>query len=314
MSLFHHASPLIPRKRAAWPQPPVASAADCLRLGLGLLGAACLVTAACLGQSPAELTHAPSGPPDARTIVQHASYNELHAGNGPHPFAYTVHSTDGSKRTTKRIMETRDGDMTRLLEQDGHPLDADKNAAELARLNKLRDNPDDQLRRHKKAQADSMREDEMVRLLPEAFLYTYKGMVPGPNGPCYRLAFAPNPDFHPPDRQAEVYHGMAGELWIDSAQQRMARLDAHMIADVNFGWGVVGRLFKGGTILVEQKDVGQGHWETTHQRLHLTGKILLVKDLDIDSTDDSSDFAPVPDAGYQAAIAMLEKTPIPAQP
>ena len=60
-------------------------------------------------------------------------------------------------------------------------------------------------------------------------------------------------DFIPPDREAQVYHGMAGELWIDCAQKRMSRLDAHLISDVNFGWGVIGRLYKGGTILVSRR-------------------------------------------------------------
>ena len=34
--------------------------------------------------------------------------------------------------------------------------------------------------RHKKEQEDSARGDEMVRMLPDAFLFTYEGMVEGP--------------------------------------------------------------------------------------------------------------------------------------
>jgi hypothetical protein len=146
----------------------------------------------------------------------------------------------------------------------------------------------------------------MVRLLPDAFIYHYEGMVDGPNGPCYRLSFKPNPNFTPPDREAEVYHGMEGELWIDQHQERMVKLDAHLIADVNFGWGILGRLFKGGTIVVEQKDVGSGHWETTHMRLRLQGKILMIKSLDFETTEDASDFEPVhPQMSYQDAVHLL---------
>ena len=65
-------------------------------------------------------------------------------------------------------------------------------------------------------------------------------MVPGPNGPAYRLALKPNPNFTPPDREADVYHGMEGELWIDKDQQRIVRFDAHLVQDVNFGWGILG--------------------------------------------------------------------------
>ncbi|MGC1360835.1 MAG: hypothetical protein WA826_06650, partial [Silvibacterium sp.] len=133
--------------------------------------------------------------------------------------------------------------------------------------------------------------------------------VEGPNGPCYRLSMKPDPSFSPPDREAEVYHGMAGELWIDQKQERMAKLNVHLIADVDFGWGIVGRLFKGGTILVGQTDVGQGHWEQNLLHLNLEGKILLIKSLTIDTTEEESNFAPVPaDWTYQdAARALLSE-------
>jgi hypothetical protein len=247
--------------------------------------------------------------PDALTIVRNASFNELKAGDGSHPFRYRLNSVDSGKSTVKEIIETRDGDMFRLLEQNGQPLSPDANAGDIARLVKLRDHPADQEKRHRKAQAEGERQNEMIKLLPEAFLYTDAGLVPGPNGPCYRLLFKPNPAYQPPDREGEVYHGMEGELWVDVSQQRMVKLDAHLVSDVNFGWGVVGQLYKGGTILVEQKDVGDHHWETTRQVLHLSGKILLIKSLSIQSTDLSDDFAPVPNDGYQAAIATLLAMP-----
>ena len=243
--------------------------------------------------------------PDPAQIVRDASWNELHAGSNGHPFRYRTHAVDSGKSTVREVVETRDGDVSRLLESADKPLSAQADAAERARLEKLRADPSAMSRKQQKAHAEDVRQNEMLRLLPDAFLYTLIGMVNGPNGPCYRLHFAPNPDFHPPDREAQVYHGMAGELWVDQAQHRIVRIDAHLIADVDFGWGIAGQLFKGGTILVEQQDVGDHHWETIHTQLHLHGKILLIKALDIDETDDSSGFAPVANDGYQAAITYL---------
>jgi hypothetical protein len=87
----------------------------------------------------------------------------------------------------------------------------------------------------------------------------------------------------------------------------MARLDAHLIADVNFGWGVIGRLYKGGTILVEQKDVGENHWETTHMKLNLTGKILMIHSVTFQTVEDGSDYKPAgPNLTYKDAIRILE--------
>jgi hypothetical protein len=107
---------------------------------------------------------------------------------------------------------------------------------------------------------------------------------------------------------------MAGELWIDQEQARMVRLDAHLIADVDFGWGVLGRLYKGGSILVEQADVGLHHWETTHMQLNLTGKALMFKSLSFKTQEDESNFHPVPkNIGYRDAIRMLEQPAAPEQ-
>lgn len=245
------------------------------------------------------------GVPNPDQIVKDASWNSLHAPSTGATFRYRIHEVDDGKSTVKEIVETRDGDVHLLLETGDKPLSPKAAAKERSRLEALRGDPSKWADKQKKSKAEDKRENEMVRLLPEAFTYKLLGMVPGPNGPCYRLSFEPNPNFNPPDREAQVYHGMAGELWIDQAQKRITRIDAHLIADVDFGWGIAGQLFKGGTILVEQRDVGGGDWETIHERLNLHGKILLFKSLTIDETDDSSDFQPVPAGTYQAAIIYL---------
>jgi hypothetical protein len=242
---------------------------------------------------------------DPTLLVKRASYNELHTAGG-HPVRYKLRKVDDGRITTKEIVETKDGDVARLIAVDDKPLPPDAEQAEIDRLNNLLAHPEIQEHRRKREQEDSNRENEMIRLLPDGFLYHFEGMAQGPNGPCYRLTFKPNPNFQPPDREAEVYHGMAGELWIDQREERMVKLEAHLIADVNFGWGILGKLYKGGSIAVEQKDVGNGHWEGTHMKLDLHGKALMIKTLTFETTEDASDFEPVrPEMGYQDAVHML---------
>jgi hypothetical protein len=246
---------------------------------------------------------------DPQKIVRDASWNELHTHSVGHSFSYLQRKLDPKGSQVRRIFETKDGDVARLLEKDGKPLSRDEEQAEIDRLNHLLDHPDVQEHKHKKEQEDGARGDEMVRMLPDAFLYTLEGMVEGPNGPCYRLQFKPNPAFTPPDREGEVYHGMVGELWVDQAQLRLVKIDAHLISDVNFGWGVLGRLYKGGSILVQNADVGLHHWETVHMKLNLQGKLLMMKSVDYSTTEDSSDFQMQPqELSYQEAIHLLEKS------
>jgi hypothetical protein len=282
------------------------------------LGASMLAGALCLGTGAVASCQALSqnGKPaiDPAKIVRDASYNELHATKPGRSFSYRQHKVDPKGSVVKEIFETKDGDVARLIEKDGKPLPPEEEQAEINRLNNLLAHPEVQEHRHKKEQEDSARGDEMVRMLPDAFLFTFDGMVEGPNGLCYRLQFKPNPAFTPPDREGEVYHGMVGELWVDQAQLRLVKIDAHLISDVNFGWGVLGRLYKGGSILVQNADVGLHHWETIHMKLNLQGKLLMLKSVDYSTTEDFSDFKVQPqELGYQEAIRLLQKIPGAAQ-
>jgi hypothetical protein len=282
------------------------------------LGASMLAAALFLGTATAAsgqaLSQNGNAAIDPAKIVRDASYNELHSSKPGRSFSYRQHKVDPKGSTVKEIVETKDGDVARLIEKDGKPLPAEEEQAEIDRLNNLLAHPEIQEHRHKKEQEDSARGDEMVRMLPDAFLYTFDGMVEGPNGLCYRLKFRPNPAFTPPDREGEVYHGMVGELWVDQAQLRLVKIDAHLISDVNFGWGVLGRLYKGGSILVQNADVGLHHWETIHMKLNLQGKLLMLKSVDYSTTEDFTDFKVQPqELGYQEAIRLLQKIPGAAQ-
>jgi hypothetical protein len=243
---------------------------------------------------------------DPLALVRRAVANELKTGNGNHPNRYKLHKIDDGHSSTTEIVETKDGEVRRLLATSDQPLSAEANQKEIDRLNNLLAHPEIQERKHKREQADNDRDDEMTRLLPDAFLYHFEGMAQGPSGPAFRLSLKPNPNFNPPDRQAEVYAGMAGELWIDQQRERMVKLDVHLIDDVNFGWGILGKLYKGGSILVQQEDVGNDHWEQNHFKLDLHGKALIFKPLEFEITEDETDFVPVPpDWSYQDAIRLL---------
>jgi hypothetical protein len=54
--------------------------------------------------------------------------------------------------------------------------------------------------------------------------------------------------------EAAILRGMAGKVRIDQAPARLTRLDAHLISNVDFGWGILGKLDEGGTIQIEQPD------------------------------------------------------------
>jgi hypothetical protein len=267
---------------------------------------------------PAWACSAPAQQPaalDPTALVRRAIQHRFDSEQNQPPLRYLLRKQDGPRDNTKDIIETRDGDVARLVALNGQPLSAQASQAELDRLHLLANHPEVQQHRKFREQKDADRVNRLMRLLPDAFVYHSEGMVPCAAGQCYHLSFSPNPRFTPPDVEAAILRGMAGEVWIDQAQERLARLDAHLISNVDFGWGILGKLDEGGTIKIEQADVGGRNWQVTLLKLNLRGKALMVKSLNIEITEQASHFSPVPvGIDYRQAIQLLEKSNGPIVP
>ena len=256
-------------------------------------------------------------PIDPTALVRRATQHRMDATRSHRPLRYLLRKTDELQNTTKDIIETKDGDVARLVAIHGQPLSAEAGQAEMDRLNTLAAHPEIQEHRRQREQKEAARVNRLMRLLPDAFLYRDEGTTACPTGgaTCHHLTFFPNPSFEPPDVEANIFRGLAGDLWIDQAQERLTRLDAHVIANVDFGWGILGKLDKGGTIQLEQSDVGNHDWELTTLKLNLKGKALMLKSLDIQLMEQASHFSQVPSGvDYRKAIQLLEKSEGPVAP
>ena len=256
----------------------------------------------------------PNQPQDPAALVRRAIQNREDAAKTHRPLRYLLRKTDDHRDATKDIIETDQGDVARLIAIDNKPLVTEANQAELDRLNTLANHPEIQEHRHQREQKDADRVNRLMRLLPDAFLYRDQGTCPCPTGTgtCHHLTFSPNPSFEPPDVEANIFRGLAGEVWIDQAQERLTRLDAHVIANVDFGWGILGKLDKGGTIQLEQSDIGNHDWELTSMKLNLRGKALMLKSFNIQLTEQATHFSQVPEGvDYRRAIQLLENSTTP---
>jgi hypothetical protein len=245
---------------------------------------------------------------DAVALVRHAVRHRLDADKTHRPLEYLLRRIDERHDSTKVVIETSDGDVARLVAINGKPLSPDAEKAELDRLDNLSNHPELQEHRRKSEQKDAARTTNLLSLLPDAFKYRFEGMLPCPSGQCYRLSFTPNPGFSPPNLEANIFRGIAGDLWVDQAQERLVRLDAHFIVDVDFGFGILGKLNKGGTVLLEQSSVGNNDWEPTGLKIHVGGKALMVRSFSFQITEETSHFSTVASGlHYRDAINLLKK-------
>jgi hypothetical protein len=257
----------------------------------------------------------PEGTP--RSWAEAAINNEVAIveSEGRIPLRYRQHKVDAKGDTTREIVETRDGTVARLIERNGQPLTAADDAGERDRLNAEIADPDAFFKHHKRDK--STREDvkQLIKLLPQAMIYTYApGQPQRPNaeGPQVVLDFRPDPNFHPPMMAADLLTGIEGRAWIDAHSHCMVRIEAHILHAVNFGFGVVAKIFPGGTVEFEQTRATGERWAYSHMEEHLTARILLVKTMPENTTMTSYDFRPMPTLmPYQDAVRMLLAMPVP---
>jgi hypothetical protein len=248
----------------------------------------------------------PAAHVDVNAVVRRAIQHRLDESKDHLPVRYVIRQSDGKQDTTKQVIETKDGDVERLVAVDGKPLDAEADRAELARLDDLARHPEVQEQR-KKGQRDFVeRMNHLARQVPDAFLYKLEGTEACASGECYRVSFTPNPKYDPPDRTSRLFSGVEGNVLIDRVGDRLERLDAHFISNVDFGFGILGRVSKGGTVHAEQTDVGGKQWELTALKLNVTGRILLVKPFRRQLLQEMSGYALIAPLGYREAIELLK--------
>jgi len=218
---------------------------------------------------------------------------------------YRLRKSSPRITTTKEIVETADGDVARLVAINDQPLSPADEQKEEARLNALLGDPAKQRRRKQAEEEDAGRAINVLQALPSAFLYQDAGPGEGPTGKVEKFTFRPNPGFSPLYLETEVLPAMTGEIWIDPVHLRVARLEAHLQQDVDFGWGILGRLNKGGWIVIEQGDVGGGQWRTVRFEMQISGRVVF-KTRVFDTTEVQTNYASLPvGMTYQKAIETL---------
>lgn len=243
--------------------------------------------------------------PSYAALVRRTLAQELRlAQDTSHPMRYRLYKATPRLSSVKEICETRDGSVARLVEINGHPLDQSDEQKEQARLDVLLQDPGRQRHRKQSEDQDASRAIEVLRALPNAFLYDYSGTAVGPTGQVMKFAFHPNPAFSPPNLETQVLTAMTGEIWIDPSQERITRLEGHLQQDIDFGWGILGRLNKGGWIIIEQADVGKGQWRIVRFQMSMSGRVLF-KNRVFDTTEKESQFEPLP-VGMSYADAIRD--------
>jgi hypothetical protein len=225
-----------------------------------------------------------AGAQSAQQIIQKAVDNERAADQNDHSnWIYLEESDKPKEHVLQWVAGTQHGNVERVLEKDDLQL-TESRQREL--IEKYLHDSRAQNKQVAEAAHDNKQIDDLMKLLPMAFVWTQTGAT----ATTTSLHFEPAPGFHPPTREARVFSAMTGDLVVDNQQQRICKIKGHLIHDVTFGGGLLGRLKERSSFSLEQQQVGPSVWELTQIHVHLEGNALLFKSVSLEQDDKRSRF------------------------
>lgn len=242
---------------------------------------------------------------DAKQIVQKAVEQELTAGEADHShWRYRDDRKDA--HSVYIVVQTSQGSVKELVEHDGQPLSESEAAAEQQRVESFIHSPSQLRKQQRDSAQDDKNAEDLLRMLPNAF--TWK--VESDTGDLTTLHFEPDPNFDAPDIKSRVLGAMAGEMVIDKKGHRIRTIKGTLTDDVSIGWGILGKLRKGGTFDVERREIAPGIWQIVETHVHINGRALFFKSIGQQQDEVQSEFTRVPDSTTLAEAVELLKAPL----
>src|SRR5215469_15074036 len=90
-----------------------------------------------------------------------------------------------------------------------------------------------------------------------------------------KLQLDPNPNYQPHDDPSDLLTHARATVWVDPEAAQLASVDATVIRAVNFGGGVLGKIYRGGTFHMEQAPVAPDIWEPSLYQYDISGRKFL---------------------------------------
>jgi hypothetical protein len=179
-----------------------------------------------------------------------------------------------------RVVPDGGGTMKILLKDNGTPT----NPAEYRRqlqlwediLERMTETDDSKARaaREKHEKRERERAD-FVDAAGDAYIVQWLGQEIRDGRNCDVYALTPNPDFHPRSMFESALAHVTAKIWVDHDSDELVRGEAHVLSDISFGGGVLGKLYRGGFVSMEQAEVAPGIWLPTRTEYDFTGRKFL---------------------------------------
>lgn len=185
-----------------------------------------------------------------------------------------------SRARTTTLTEFVDGvRWSYVAEKDDRPVDGHERLQARVRMEVAEwksKTPEQRRRILEDARKRGRRESEYLREFAEALDFTLLGSEMRAGRATAVFSFKPRPGYRPKALEGRVYEGVNGKVWIDEAEQQMARLEATVVKDVSVG-GFLAKVEKGTRFELDQTRLKAGLWAPRRQLLRFDVRVLMFK-------------------------------------
>jgi hypothetical protein len=181
---------------------------------------------------------------------------------------------------TYRIVPTGTGAMKVLVSDRGKQVDPAEYRKELLLWEQTLEialKPNDSRGKTAHAKFEKKRKDraELIDSMREGLLRKWVGQETINGHLCDVIQLDPNPEFHPRSTLQEAIAHVTAKIWVDNTQNQLIRAEAHVIRDISFGGGILGKLYRGGVFAFDQSEVAPGVWLPTRYQYDYTARKFL---------------------------------------
>jgi hypothetical protein len=113
---------------------------------------------------------------------------------------------------------------------------------------------------------------ELIDTVIDSFIPKWLGQETLNGRVCDVFQLDLKPDFHPHSMLQDALSHVSAKAWVDRDSDQLVRGEAHILRDISFGGGILGKVYRGGVFSMEQAEVAPGIWEPTRYQYDFEGR------------------------------------------
>jgi hypothetical protein len=238
---------------------------------LPILAAAVLWSAIAAAQQPIPHQDAALNDVQVRALVQRAIAMQHQSDDALDLYDRTERVIDREDEKTEetivRAVPVGASEVRIDMSRDGQPVPQTEIRQKWAYVlsvmeQRTRKNDPEVKKEYEKAAKRKGENAKMVDAIGDAFIFHWAGRTERAGRPAIELDYEPNPAFKSSLRFSGLYKQVYGRVWVDEASGYVVRLEAELRRDIPIGGGIVGKVYKGARIELEQAEPypGAGVW------------------------------------------------------